>query len=485
MKRQSTAATAGTVETEVRETVRGMAARSAARAAAGLASTSDGDGDGDASEDDAYEAEMREGKLKGMTQQWTVREDKELLQLIDKYGAKRWSYIASLMRHRRGKQCRDRYLNHLRPGIKTGEWSKEEELILVEGHKVLGTKWAALAKLLTGRPENAIKNHWHATLRCKWGKVKSEPWKLTELQKYQMTLHPRPKALVEAEMEEAEEKVVAAKQDGAAKSAPAKKTSKTEDASGKQRGVSRSALNSQFRLIREEREKIEQGLKHMHEHMDNHVALSAQLKQFGTEKIVNEVNLSDDATTHSEDATTTRAEATGLLPGKSRAVKSEVATTTLEFDKLPRSSTTTTASKTCVDFIQISESAIDIAQCQAAVAAAGAPEVSMLTSVAAETGTSELAPNSSITVEEITMALETIAGVARATWRLSRVAIAARVGAVAKGDIKLCVAVGGHEWRDIITAAEFTISSIKSNATFLKSALELMRAAVARREGST
>jgi molybdopterin synthase catalytic subunit len=83
------------------------------------------------------------------------------------------------------------------------------------------------------------------------------------------------------------------------------------------------------------------------------------------------------------------------------------------------------------------------------------------------------------------MALETIAGVARATWRLSRVAIAARVGAVAKGDIKLCVAVGGHEWRDIITAAEFTISSIKSNATFLKSALELMRAAVARREGST
>jgi molybdopterin synthase catalytic subunit len=109
----------------------------------------------------------------------------------------------------------------------------------------------------------------------------------------------------------------------------------------------------------------------------------------------------------------------------------------------------------------------------------------MLTSVAAETGTSELAPNSSITVEEITMALETIAGVARATWRLSRVAIAARVGAVAKGDIKLCVAVGGHEWRDIITAAEFTISSIKSNATFLKSALELMRAAVARREGST
>ena len=286
-------------------------------------------------------------------------------------------------------------------------------------------------------------------------------------------------------MEEAEEKVVAAKQDGAAKSAPAKKTSKTEDASGKQRGVSRSALNSQFRLIREEREKIEQGLKHMHEHMDNHVALSAQLKQFGTEKIVNEVNLSDDATTHSEDATTTRAEATGLLPGKSRAVKSEEATTTLEFDKLPRSSTTTTASKTCVDFIQISESAIDIAQCQAAVAAAGAPEVSMLTSVAAETGTSELAPNSSITVEEITMALETIAGVARATWRLSRVAIAARVGAVAKGDIKLCVAVGGHEWRDIITAAEFTISSIKSNATFLKSALELMRAAVARREGST
>jgi hypothetical protein len=40
--------------------------------------------------------------------------------------------------------------------------------ILVEGHRMLGTRWAALAKLLPGRPENAIKNHWHATLRCKW-----------------------------------------------------------------------------------------------------------------------------------------------------------------------------------------------------------------------------------------------------------------------------------------------------------------------------
>ena len=473
MKRQSVAETPGTVETEMKDMVRRLAERSAARAAAGLPSTSDGEGE--ASEDDAYEMEMREGKIKGMTQQWTEREDKELLQLIDKYGAKRWSYIASLMRHRRGKQCRDRYLNHLRPGIKTGEWSKEEELILVEGHKVLGTKWAALAKLLVGRPENAIKNHWHATLRCKWGKVKSEPWKLTELQKYQMTLHPRPKALVEAEMEEAEEKLAAAKQDGAVKSAPAKKTPKTKT----------PKFNSRY--SREEREEFVEELAHMHKRVEDHIELSAQLKQFGTEKIVNALNLGDDATTHSEDATTTQEAATGLLPGKSRAVQSEEATTTLDnaFGKLPRSSTTTTASKTCVDFIQISESAIDVAQCQAAVAAAGAPEVSMLTSVAAETGPSKLAPNSSITVEEITKALETVAGVARLTWSLSRVAIAARIGDVAKGDIKLCVAVGGHEWRDIIAAAEFTISSIKSNAVFLKSAVELTRDADARREAST
>ena len=146
----------------------------------------EGAGDGDSSE--RRRSRHRGGK--GFTQQWTKEEDDELVALIEKYGAKRWSYIASHMRRRRGKQCRDRYLNHLRPGIKTGEWSAEEEQILIEGHKALGTKWAALAKLLVGRPENAIKNHWHATLRCKTHKTRGEAPKISALKRYQMSLAP-------------------------------------------------------------------------------------------------------------------------------------------------------------------------------------------------------------------------------------------------------------------------------------------------------
>ena len=122
---------------------------------------------------------------KGSTQQWTVQEDTQLRRLVDEHGHRKWSFIASKMSGRRGKQCRDRWLNHLKPDIRRGEWTQEEERILVEGHRMLGTRWAALAKLLPGRPENAIKNHWHATLRCKWAQ---RGGKISELQAYQHSL---------------------------------------------------------------------------------------------------------------------------------------------------------------------------------------------------------------------------------------------------------------------------------------------------------
>ena len=114
-----------------------------------------------------------------------MQEDNQLRRLVDEHGHRKWSFIASKMNGRRGKQCRDRWLNHLKPDIRRGEWTQEEERILVEGHRMLGTRWAALAKLLPGRPENAIKNHWHATLRCKWAQ---RGGKISELQAYQHSL---------------------------------------------------------------------------------------------------------------------------------------------------------------------------------------------------------------------------------------------------------------------------------------------------------
>lgn len=61
-----------------------------------------------------------------------MQEDNQLRRLVDEHGHRKWSFIASKMNGRRGKQCRDRWLNHLKPDIRRGEWTQEEERILVE-----------------------------------------------------------------------------------------------------------------------------------------------------------------------------------------------------------------------------------------------------------------------------------------------------------------------------------------------------------------
>ncbi|XP_078175111.1 uncharacterized protein LOC144568611 [Carex rostrata] len=96
---------------------------------------------------------------------WSKEEDGIIVEMVHKYGPKKWSKIAQALPGRIGKQCRERWHNHLNPSIKKDAWTQEEEITLINAHAILGNKWVKLTKYLPGRCENSIKNHWNCSVK--------------------------------------------------------------------------------------------------------------------------------------------------------------------------------------------------------------------------------------------------------------------------------------------------------------------------------
>ncbi|XP_057950872.1 transcription factor LAF1-like [Malania oleifera] len=118
---------------------------------------------------------LEKPKLKQKKGLWSPEEDQRLRNYILRHGHGCWSSVpinAGLQRN--GKSCRLRWINYLRPGLKRGMFTAEEEETILNLHRLLGNKWSQIAQQLPGRTDNEIKNHWHSYLKKKVAKLEEK-----------------------------------------------------------------------------------------------------------------------------------------------------------------------------------------------------------------------------------------------------------------------------------------------------------------------
>ncbi|CAG9321063.1 unnamed protein product [Blepharisma stoltei] len=102
---------------------------------------------------------------------WNQMEDSAIQNLVEEFGEKNWILISEKLAEkygitdRTGKQCRERWHNHINPKLKKGAWSKEEERILFRQQMLYGNRWSEIGKHLPGRSDNSIKNQFYSAIR--------------------------------------------------------------------------------------------------------------------------------------------------------------------------------------------------------------------------------------------------------------------------------------------------------------------------------
>ncbi|XP_073129630.1 transcription factor MYB108-like [Henckelia pumila] len=97
---------------------------------------------------------------------WTVEEDFTLMNYIARHGEGRWNSLSRCAGlNRTGKSCRLRWLNYLRPDVRRGNITLEEQLLILELHSRWGNRWSKIAQHLPGRTDNEIKNYWRTRVQ--------------------------------------------------------------------------------------------------------------------------------------------------------------------------------------------------------------------------------------------------------------------------------------------------------------------------------
>ena len=96
---------------------------------------------------------------------FTLEEDEKITKLVEKYGENNWNKIASKVKGRNVRQCRERWRNYLSPDIDKSVWKEEEDQLLLEKYKELGPRWKIISSLFPNRTDIAVKNRMHKIVR--------------------------------------------------------------------------------------------------------------------------------------------------------------------------------------------------------------------------------------------------------------------------------------------------------------------------------